>query len=405
MIIKLMTSYPSFILIFALLLLPNAANGQFSKIPERKSAFFIAEQILDSIPYTTRGEELLFLQDFRHCDLSRIDLRSYFKLLLSSSFDSRTIWPKDRLPEYFRPELIEVFSKDPGIGIRQAALKGHTAKARGIAIVGPPILPQHDEYNNRLRHYQEFGTVSDTASIDGTSWASITVGQRTGIAFEAWLYYFAVPHEVRDGEHYYDAESLFQALRHIARLISQLPADETLHSLALPYLIDDESPRHEEIQKLLQLLSDDGLAVFSRSSSPFGEGTFVYGLGRDPLRNPEDYMFWRPANYWHEGFETVLANDEDKLFVPLDTRSLASPTHRDHYALYRYLPEYFLLPYLAACYTLAASSDANLDPQGFWKLAKKHGTHVNLKSGNKSYNLDRVLNMFLLLDALPKSKQ
>ncbi|MAT39697.1 MAG: hypothetical protein CL946_08855 [Ectothiorhodospiraceae bacterium] len=358
-------------------LLPHLGSAQedlFTMSPRLTTPLGVEERTLVELPPPVAEKDSVVPWDFSHADLSALDLSERFQFLLRVNFDSRTVW-SEQLPQYFKPEVIDVFSRDPGLGIRQAAIDGYTAQGAGIAIIGPVLLPQHDEYSHKLRHYEHIGAAGDTASRDGTAWASMTVGKTTGIAFDAWLYYFAVPTAQGGGHVRYDNSALRTALSKLSTLQDSLPSAEKISAVALPYLFEQG-----EVDDELEELKARGITVF-RYEDPMELADIpVFGLGRDPLRNPQDYLFLRPAKYWGPDFQSILEADSPQLFIPLESRMLASPAGKLDYAFYRYPHPRYVVPFLAACYVMLEHAFPGLTKEEFVRTLIKSAPPTEVES-------------------------
>lgn len=374
-------------------------------VGERTLPLHIPFITLDALPTSHANGEAVFPDDLRHTDCSGLDLREWFKPLLLCSFDSRTVWPdKQKMPEYFRPELISVFSANPGCLVRETAKKGFLATGKSIIIIGPPLLTGHEEYRHRLASYTRFGDVSDTASVDGTAWASIIAGKTTGIAFDARMHYLAIPHDEVDGIPVYRSQALQSALRHATSLAVADTGKRSISCIVLPYHIDKDADDADDIESLLEELRSSGIAVITADAQVFGEGTRYLGMGREPLRNPDDYLMWRPALSWYPNVRTVLNDSIPTVFFPLDSRWLAAPTGLDDYALYRSPSPRWLAPYIAACYTVAADAAPGLTLREFFDAAIATGVEVKFGIGDDSFTLKYTLNMLGLVLHLTQSK-
>jgi len=379
---------------FTLLLMLASAFGSFAQQPQlqpgRKTPRHIPSITLTALPYTISGGDTVYATDLRHADLRVCPLQVHFTHLLRCDFDSKTIWPEKDLPQHFKPAFIQVFGGDPGTGIRAAAMKGFTAKNAGIAVVGPPPLVQHEEFKHRLRRYEEIGAVSDTASDDGTAWAGMIAGKTTGIAFESWLYYFAVPCTDKNGNMMYSTSDAVSALKRIVEINAALPAAEKILAVALPCSYDTTSKEYARIFEQYTELARQGILPVDAGLMLLGGPENIYGLGRDPLRNPEDYEFFRPAAYWYQRYREVLSDSSRKWFVPLESRFLASAAGHDQYVFRRYPPRNYLVPYFAAVFVLGKSVNRALNPLTFMDALYQSGVAVNVKDAAGSYDIRAI---------------
>ncbi len=159
-----------------------------------------------------------FQNDYRSSNLSALDLTQSLEGLLTSDFDSQTVWPPaEKLPAGFDPQKIMELGKDPGLGVRQMHTQGITGLGVGIAIIDQPMLVDHQEYMSQLRLYEEINIDPGTESqMHGPAVASIAVGKTVGVAPEADLYFIADwpgTWTVTTGKFDYDFSYLAKAVR------------------------------------------------------------------------------------------------------------------------------------------------------------------------------------------------
>jgi hypothetical protein len=125
-----------------------------------------------------------FQNDYRSTNLSALDLTHSLDGLLTSDFDTKTVWPSTKkLPAGFDIQKIMEFGKDPGLGIRHLHAQGITGSGVGIAIIDQPMLVDHQEYATRLRLYEEINVApNEHSAMHGPAVASIAVGKTVGVA-------------------------------------------------------------------------------------------------------------------------------------------------------------------------------------------------------------------------------
>jgi hypothetical protein len=83
-------------------------------------------------------------------------------------------------------------------------------------------------------------------------------------------------------------------------------------------------------------------------------------------------MFWAKSFF-------AGARFTDRLLVPMDSRTTASPTGPKGYVFYRHGGWSWAAPYIAGLYALAAQADPAITPERFWSLAMKTGRTIKLK--------------------------
>ena len=110
--------------------------------------------------------------------------------------------------EDYAMEILEN-AKDPGLGIRKLHETGITGEGVNVAIIDQNLVtsPYHPEYDGKIVKYHDIGTGHDGSlgSMHGPAVASLLVGETTGVAPNANLYYVAVPSWTGDSQYFADA--------------------------------------------------------------------------------------------------------------------------------------------------------------------------------------------------------
>lgn len=174
-------------------------------------------------------------------------------------------------PDSFKPEEIMETSKNPGLNVRALHKRGIDGRGVGIAIIDQCLLTDHVEYKDQLRFYDEIHCLDDTATMHGAAVSSIAVGKTVGVAPSADLYYIAETHgTISDGEFEYDFTWLAKSVDRIL-----------------------------EITESVEKAKTAGILVVS-SSLEETFGLRFHGLGRDPLKNADDYHSYEPGMFWEK---------------------------------------------------------------------------------------------------------
>jgi hypothetical protein len=131
--------------------------------------------------------------DLRHNDLTGLDLTKHGAMLTDRvTFDSRTRWPAtESMPAEYDPKKVMELGKSPGLGVRQLHQMGIDGRGVSIGIIDQPLLREHDEYEERLRHYEEVqlaGLLESKASMHGCAVTSLAAGKTVGVAPRAEIY-------------------------------------------------------------------------------------------------------------------------------------------------------------------------------------------------------------------------
>jgi subtilisin family serine protease len=331
-----------------------------------------------------------FQIDLRGRDLSGLDLRDSQTELDNAVFDTATIWPaKDKLPGGFDPQRILELGKVPGPGLSALHAQGITGKGISIGIVDSTLLVDHQEYADRLRWYEEINTNADEpAFMHGPGVASIAAGKTVGVAPEASLYFIGqdVTEDVPGGLEAVD-RGMAQGIRRLLEINATLPKEQKIRVISISLGMGPDSPGWDEISSALQAADEQGVFVIYIEMQMAGRGPVYNGLGREALSDPQDFASYQAGAFW-AGYET-LDPKSGWIFVPMDSRTLASPTGSDQYAFYRLGGLSWGPPFLAGMYALAAQVDPAITPQRFWDLAQRTGKPVAFSNG-KGVILDPV---------------
>ncbi len=302
-----------------------------------------------------------FQVDLRGYDLSGLDVTGRILDLLMADFDEKTVWPAN-LPDAFDPNLIMELGKSPGLGLRELHARGITGQGVSVAIFDQPLLVDHTEYAGNLRHYEERGHTSQVAH--GPAVASIAVGKTVGVAPGASLYYIAATESSMSGLAS-DAIERFLAMNRF------LEPKDRLRAISVC-----AGPQPSSLlTRLVTQAAAQGILVICCGQS-WGHGVPIryHGLERGPLADPELYGNYGPVTGW--GFFPVNMSPEPPktvLLVPMNSRSVASPTGSDEYVFYRFGGWNWCAPYIAGLYALGCQVDPDLDPRTFYDTAMATG--------------------------------
>ena len=364
-----------------------------------------ADDPLESIPAYDAGVPSAFRVDLRSRELRHIDASDAASGLARADFDSRTRWPDAaRLPPLFDPGRIMETGKDPGLGLRAVHASGITGKGVGVAIIDSELLVDHVEYAERLRLYEELPVSSFEAQMHGSATASIAVGHSVGVAPEADLYYLAA--SLGDGERN-DFTHYVEALDRIVAVNRALPRGRKIRVVSISVGWEAGDPGFDEMVAAVARAERAGLFVVSSNSS-LGPSLPFSGLDRDPLGNPDDPAVYGPGAFLAAAFSGPRDPRRDawflgRLWVPMDSRSLASPTGRDEYVFYREGGLSWAIPWVAGLYALACQVDPDLAPEEFCELASRTGRMAGIAVGDETRPLGPIVDPGKLLSELAKA--
>lgn len=333
-------------------------------------------------------------------DLRGYDLRDRYNDLIHSSFDTKTKWP-DALPKGFDPQAIMETGKDPGLNVRELHRKGITGKNVGIAVLDSWLYPDHDEYRERLKGYEEIHAFEEPTP-HGTAVASLAVGKTVGVAPGADLYYVAVTSGLfGKGTFEYDYAYLASAVDRIRAINKSLPASGKIRVLTITIRIKPERKNYDAVARAIRDAESEGIFVVYVGCRDYR------GLYRDPSANPNDIDSYRPGLYWSAKFyadgQSTLGqgdNAQPPLLVPSDSRCAASPSGASEYAFDSEGGLSWAVPYLAGAYALACQACPGVTPEAFWKAALETGKTVTVTKDGKKYSLGKIIDPEGIIDAL-----
>jgi hypothetical protein len=370
----------------------------FPKIDRRPAPCDFQRGSLTAVPKYNPADNSPFQVDFRSYNLSKLDLREAGVSLVHASFDDRTVWPR-RMPVDFNQQRIMERGKNPGLGFRSLHAQGITGRGVGIAIIDNPLLTDHQEYASRLCFYEENNVTSETqAHMHGAAVSSIAVGKTVGVAPEADLYYIGrwamdigAGTESKPSLNFqYDAE----AIERILQINEQLPPERKIRVISISLGWDPGQKGYSKIRAAAAKAKAGGMLVICSSVEQV-HGFKFHGLGRDIRADPNDFASYRPARWG-----THMYASHDRLLVPMEARTTASPTGKDEYAFYGEGGWSWAIPYIAGMYALAAQVDPKITPERFWALAMRTGRTVAVKDDERSISLGPILDPAQLIEAL-----
>ncbi len=291
--------------------------------------------------------------------------------------------------------------KDPGLGIRNLHAQGITGRGVGIAIVDQTLLVDHQEYAGRLRLYEETDDITGGwagAQMHGAAVASIVAGKTVGVAPEADLYYIATAFGGASSFENIDFSYLARSIRRILAVNRTLPADRKIRVISTEIGWDPKSKGYADVAAAAQEAKAAGLLVVSSSVEQV-HGFKFHGLGRAPLSDPNAFESYEPGTFWAKEFYKGR-QFSDRLFVPMDSRTTASPTGNDEYVFYREGGWSWSIPYIAGMYALAAQVNPAITPDEFWAQALKTGRTIQLKHDGQTISFGPILDPAAVIQAL-----
>jgi len=375
----------------------------FPKIDRRPAPAGWHRGIMTSVPTYEQDSDERWQMDLRDYDLSALDLSGSLDDLFHASFDSRTNWPPNaRMPQGFDWEHILELGKNPGLGIRNLHARGITGRDVNIAIIDQPLLTEHQEYINRLQLYEEINVDATTKSqMHGPAVASIAVGETVGVAPEADLYYIASwtgDWGVGENRFTYNFRYYAQCVRRVLELNEHLPKAQKIRVISMQTGWSPEQAGYDDITAAVEQAKAAGVFVVCSSIEQV-HGFKFHGLGRPPLADPDVFESYEPGIWWAKKFYAG-SRFSDRLLVPMDSRTTASPGGTDEYVFYRQGGWSWSIPYIAGMYALAAQVNPTIIPNQFWSLALETGYAIELKHDGQTIPLGPLLYPVALMNAL-----
>jgi hypothetical protein len=385
--------------------IPTAAVLPEPQIERRPQAVDFSKYFepITSIPKFDPTSTNPWQVDLRSNDLSSIDMTGSLDDLLYATFDSKTQWPPAaRMPGDFDWQQIMEIGKDPGLEIRALHQQGITGKGIAIAIIDQTLLVDHIEYKDQLRLYEEMDDITDgwlEPQMHGPAVASIAVGKSIGVAPDADLYYIATANCSQGTYESNDFACLAKAVRRIIEINKGLPAERKIRVLSMSIGWDAHSKGYDEITTAVKEAQAEGIFVLSTSLSQT-YGLNFHGLGRHALAEPNDFTSYQPGLWWQDQFYSGSFSSADTLLVPMDSRTMASPTGTEDFVFYRSGGWSWAVPYLAGMYALAAQVNPDITPQEFWQTALTTGETIHLQQNGKDYKFGVILDPPSLIEAI-----
>lgn len=345
--------------------------------------------------------------DLKHKDLSDFDLREYESLKFTE-FGSKTVWPqKDKLPDDFDPEKVLEDGKNPGLGIRSLHEKGIDGNGVGVGIIDSLLMPDHEEYKDSLKLYEEMAINKDmvgddsnkTAEYHPSAVASIALGKTCGVAPKADLYLI--------GTDCLGTESMCREnARQIGRILEinkKLPEDKKIRVISISrcYLKTDKD--YDIFKAKVEDARKQGVFVIhctATKSEPV-LGMRIFGLARSgDADKSSSYSF---GNMFKGAYE---ANDDfltaPTLFVPMANRTFAAYTGKNEYTHISLGSLSWTAPWLAGLYALCCQVKPSLTSELFMRIAFETGDILNDTPENtrRDKNNARVVNPQRLIEKL-----
>lgn len=338
--------------------------------------------------------------DLRGYDLEKLDLSGEKDRLLNSVFDSKTKWP-GKLPEEFNPESFLEFHKNPGLEIKKLHERGITGKGINIAFIDYSLLVNHEEYHDRVKMYEEIHYEPEEAQMHAPAVASIAAGKNTGVASEADLYFIACEnYNYVDSETEIDFSWTAKAIERIIEVNKSLPKDNKIRVLSISTGCKPESKGYNEfIGAIKKAIKENIFVITVNMFDTYDDKFYFHGLDIDSLADKDDISNYKVIEWkkWVSKIEHIdelnkyyeekfnMDKPEELLLIPIDSKTVASPTGEKDYVFYREGGWSWCMPYLAGLYALACQVKPDITPEEFWKQALATGDSRQIENGTEKY--------------------
>lgn len=379
------------------------ASLTFLKIDRHPPASAWKQGKLQRLPHYDPKAENPFQIDLRSADLSLLDLRMERHTLQYAIFDSQTIWPPDdRMPAGFDWNQMMETGKNPGLGIRSLHEQGITGQGVSIAIIDMPLLIEHVEYAGRIMHYEEDDLFSDqAAAMHGPAVTSLAVGETTGAAPGANVFFFAVnvidPGSITS-EFKRNFHSMAQTIRDVIDLNRKLPDDLKIRVISISNGWNPDEIGYEDICAAVEEASAAGILVVSGRMS-LTYGVQLYWLGRLPDADPDDFDSYGLCELCTDVSPEDFSAAE-RILIPMDSRTIASFTGVEDYAFFRLGGGSWTMPYFAGVYALVCQVDSSITPDEFLDLTWETGRVLEVGEGEHAFVLGRIIDPVALIEAV-----
>jgi len=337
--------------------------------------------------------------DLRSYDISRIDLTQYEKELGFAIFDTKTKWP-ELLPGAFNPDHIMELGKNPGLGIKSLHQRGITGKNVSIAIIeDSTLLTKHNEINENIVFYELLHSQA-ASSFHGTFVASVAAGKSLGVAPDANIYFIAcTPGEIKISggevkEVNMDLDYYADAIKRILEINDHLSAEEKIRVISISLGFDFSYNGADKFHMAIEEAKSAGIFVIT--VSPEHNYSFnLRGLGRNLNGNPDDIYSYGMSLMWKD---FIINNDnydfisgEDILFIPIDSRTIASSIGYDDYIWSSMGGNSHAPPWLAGLYALCIQVYPELTPDMFVEVVMATRETITIRIGIKDYILRGII--------------
>ncbi len=341
--------------------------------------------------------------DCRSYDLSNLDMSNQNEILQLIDFDTKTVWPS-KLSKEFAPSDVMETGKNPGLGIRSLHKEGITGKGVSIAIIDQPLLIDHQEYSGKIKTYEEYNLKSKNSEMHGPAVTAILAGNTVGVAPDVNIYYIAMyPGKFFFKEFKFDLNYMTESILKVVELNKTLKEDEKIRLISISLGWREENDGYDELIQAIETAKEDNIFVISASLEESYE-IAISGLGRNIYKDPDDFDSYTPGLYWQDIYEEDKDKYKDRILIPMDSRSTASPTGNNDYVFYNSGGISWTVPYYAGVYALACQVDQNITAEKFIELTKETSKEVDLNKEDNIVFMNMIIDPVALINRIIEDK-
>ena len=184
----------------------STATLTLSPVPENTSTIIPPESTVIPPKAVTApgGLTIRPYDDVRDDYLRSFDIELEKSLIQTLRFNINTRWSEQNVESAL--DILEK-GKNPGLGVRSLHEQGITGEGITVAIIDQNMQLDHPEFEGKIIKYFDVGTnrPPDEGSMHGPAVTSLLVGENTGTAPGATVYYVAAPSWEADAKYYADA--------------------------------------------------------------------------------------------------------------------------------------------------------------------------------------------------------
>ncbi|MCX6823886.1 MAG: S8 family serine peptidase [candidate division SR1 bacterium] len=330
---------------------------------------FVLQKITEAPSYDANNKDP-FQIDARYCDLSEMDILKNSDILPHAMFSNLTKRPKN-IEKYFNPKSILENNKTPGLHIKDIHKKGITGKGINIAIIDQALLIDHEEYKGKIKMYDEIDEVNTKATMHSAAVTSIAVGKNIGVAPDANIYYIGGIYAERNTkETYIKMDNIAEGIYKIIKKNKELDTKNKIRAISISYGITDTMQGYDICKKAIDEAEKQGIYVIYPDDKNF------MGALRDPKDNPDVFESYFKALKNEPRLKALDKKNRERLeteliFVPMNSRTLASPTGNEDYTFDRYGGISRVMPYVAGIYALCCQIQPDITKEIFIDAVKK----------------------------------